>query len=334
MGVTLRDVAARAGVSPSAVSRTFTAGASVSAATRAKVERAAAELGYLPSFLASGLSTGRTKLIGLISNNFSNPYFLEVFDHFTRALQDAGLRPLLVNLSEASEPARSVAMLRQYSVDGVIVASSTLPPGFAAAFREAGLPVIHTFGWSQAAPRTHLVGIDNVEGGRIAARTLIARGYRNIAFLGGPETASTTQDRLAGFRAVAAGSPGVTCSHSFARAYSFAAGEAEMARLLRAGPPAEAYFCGDDVIAIGALAAAQAAGLPVPGAVGILGFNDMAMAGWGNIALTTIRQPTAAIVAASVSLVQAAIAAPAAAPQTRLLPCALVERRSLRPLPG
>ena len=109
MPVTLKDVAEKAGVSRSAVSRTFTAGASVSDRTRAKVEKAAAELGYSPNALASSLTTGRTKLIGLVSNNFHNPLFLEVFDLFTRGLQDRGLRPLLVNLSNETDPANSVA---------------------------------------------------------------------------------------------------------------------------------------------------------------------------------------------------------------------------------
>ncbi len=99
MPVTLKDVAERAGVSRSAVSRTFTDGASVSTTMRRKVEKAARELGYSPNALASSLTTGRTKLIGLVSNNFLNPIFLQVFDLFTRGLQDRGLRPLLVNPS-------------------------------------------------------------------------------------------------------------------------------------------------------------------------------------------------------------------------------------------
>ena len=127
MPVTLKEVAERAGVSRSAVSRTFTDGASVSEKMRNKVEKAARELGYSPNALASSLTTGRTKLIGLVSNNFHNPIFLEVFDLFTRGLQDRGLRPLLVNLTEERDPENSVRMLRQYSVDGVVVASSTLP---------------------------------------------------------------------------------------------------------------------------------------------------------------------------------------------------------------
>ena len=126
MTPTLKDVAVLAGVSRSAVSRTFTQGASVSVKMRRKVEQAAEQLGYSPNALASSLTTGRTKLIGLVSNNFHNPVFLEVFDLFTKTLQERDLRPLIVNLSDETEPAASVKMLKQYSVDAVVVASSTL----------------------------------------------------------------------------------------------------------------------------------------------------------------------------------------------------------------
>ena len=126
MAITLKDVALRAGVSRSAVSRTFTEGASVSDKTRKKVQKAATDLGYRPNALASSLTTGRTKLIGLVSDNFHNPIFLEVFDLFTQGLQERGLRPLLVNLSHHRDRAHAVQLLRQYSVDGVIVALSLI----------------------------------------------------------------------------------------------------------------------------------------------------------------------------------------------------------------
>jgi DNA-binding LacI/PurR family transcriptional regulator len=326
--ITLRQVAERAGVSRAAVSRTFTPGASVSPKTRAKVEAAAAELGYSPNFLARGLITRKTSLIGLVSNNFHNPVFLQIFDLFTRGLQDRGLRPLLVNLSSETDPARSVKMLRQYSVDGVIVASSHLPDGFALAFHQAGVPVVHAFGRANRAPDVNVVGIDNVEAGRMAAQALAARGYSRIGFMGGPEAASTTRDRLEGFLA-AAGSAEV--SVSYAGAYSFAAGRAEMLRLL-AGPHAQAYFCGDDVLSIGALAAAREAGISVPGDLGLIGLNDMEMAGWSNIALTTIHQPFDAIVRSAVDLICETLADPARLPEARILPCRLVERETLRPL--
>ncbi len=332
MAITLKEVAERAGVSRSAVSRTFTDGASVSDKMRRKVEKAARDLGYSPNALASSLTTGRTKLIGLVSNNFHNPIFLEVFDLFTRGLQDRGLRPLLVNLSHETDPEQSVRMLRQYSVDGVVVASSTLPPLFAKAFRDAGVPVVHSFGRYSAAPQVHVVGIDNVECGRMAARTLIARGYRRVAFLGGPEKATSTQDRLAGFLSELSAQPRIRTSYSFADAYTFDAGRREMLRLLQ-GPPAEAYFCGDDVLSIGVLSAVQDSALSVPGDIGIIGLNDMEMAGWQNINLTTIHQPIRQIVSSSIELMVAMLTEPDRYPEARIFPCSVVERGTLRPLP-
>lgn len=332
MAITLKEVAERAGVSRSAVSRTFTHGASVSEKMRRKVEKAADELGYSPNALASSLTTGRTKLIGLVSNNFHNPIFLQVFDLFTRGLQDRGLRPLLVNLTDEIDPAASVRMLRQYSVDGVVVASSTLPPGFAKAFRDAGVPVVHSFGRFSSSPQVHVIGIDNVECGRMAARTLLERGYTNVAFLGGPESATSTQDRFKGFMQELQGKPGVTVTHSFADAYSFDAGRAEMLRLLQS-QPAEAYFCGDDVLSIGVLSAIKDSGLSVPDDIGIIGLNDMEMARWQNIDLTTIHQPIRQIIQSSIESMQAMLTDPDRQPESRIFACSIVERRTLRPLP-
>lgn len=329
MAVTLKEVAERAGVSRSAVSRTFTEGASVSPKTRSKVEKAATELGYAPNALASSLTTGRTKLIGLIVNNFQNPLILEVFDLFTRGLQDRGLRPLLVNLTDATDPAASLRMLRQYSVDGVIVASSTLPSSFAQAFKTAGLPVVHAFGRYAASPDVHVVGIDNIACGRMAAEALIARGYHRVGFLGGPEAATSTQDRAAGFLGAIAAHPAMTVSASYASAYTFDAGRTEMQRLL-AIAPAEAYFCGDDLLAVGALSAIEEAGLSVPDDIGLIGLNDMEMSRWQNIGLTTIRQPVARIIDAAIELVVKTIETPDRDPEIRLFPCRLIERRTLR----
>ena len=332
MAVTLKDVAELAGVSRSAVSRTYTEGASVSGKTREKVMRAASELGYSPNALASSLTTGRTKMIGLVSNNFHNPIFLEVFDLFTRGLQERGLRPLLVNLTDETEPTASVQMLRQYSVDGVIVASSTLPPGFARAFRDAGMPVVHSFGRHSADPAVDILGIDNIAAGRMAARTLIERGYTDVAFLGGPSTATSTLDREKGFVTEVAANKGVSCTTSFADAYSFEAGRAEMLRQLD-GKPAQAYFCGDDVLSIGALSALQSAGLTVPDDVGIIGLNDMEMASWANINLTTISNPLSEIISASIERVAALVTDQTLVPQAHLFDCSVVERGTLRPAP-
>lgn len=331
MAITLKEVAERAGVSRSAVSRAFTDGASVSDRMRRKVEKAAEELGYSPNALASSLTTGRTKLIGLVSNNFHNPIFLEIFDQLTRGLQERDLRPLLVNLTDETDPESSVRMLRQYSVDGAIVASSTLQPGFSKAFRDANIPVVHSFGRFSSSPQVHVVGIDNIECGRMAARSLVERGYTNVAYLGGPAQATSSQDRYTGFMSELSAHPDIKSSYSFADAYSFDAGRREMIKLLKSNP-AQAYFCADDVLSIGALSALSDAGICVPDDIGIMGLNDMEMARWENINLTTIHQPITQIINSSIELMVAMLNEPERYPEARIFPCSIVERGTLRPL--
>ena len=176
-----------------------------------------------------------------------------------------------------------------------------------------------------------MVGIDNVECGRMAARTLIARGYKHVGFLGGPREATSTIDRRKGFDEVLSVTNGIKTTESFATAYSFDAGRAEMLDLLKT-TPAEAYFCGDDVLSIGALSAIADKGLTVPGDIGIIGLNDMDMARWENINLTTIRQPIRQIIDSSVELVVAMLNKPERPPEGRFFACEIVERGTLRPV--
>jgi len=331
MNPTLKDVAELAGVSTSAVSRAFTKGASVSAKTRAKVEEAAQSLGYAPSLIARSLATSRTKLIGLVANNFQNPVFLDVFDLYTRALQARGYRPLLVNLTDITDPSESARLLRQYSVDGVIVATSTLPPAFPITFQDAGLRIVHAFGRASRRPPVHVVGIDNVAAGRLAAKTLLGRGYRRLAFLGGPQAATSTQDRAAGFLKEIAEAGRAAPRLSYARAYSYDAGREAIGVLLDAGKP-DAIFCGDDLIGMGAMDGARAAGLRVPEDLGFLGFNDMAMSRWAPYNLTTIRQPIDDIIRRSVDLMLELVEGAQSKPSTTIFPCTVIERATLRPV--
>lgn len=331
MAVTLKEVAELAGVSRSAVSRTFTDGASVSARTREKVEKAAKTLGYRPSLIARSLATNRTKLIGLVANNFQNPAFLDVFDLFTSELQKWELRPLLVNLSGETSPRKIVELLRQYSVDGVIVATSTLPTSFATAFQTAGIPVIHTFGKFQANANVHVVGIDNEYCGAMAAQTFAERGYKTVALLGGPESATSTQDRSTGFVQTAKKLGLDVAKISYAENYTYQAGRDAMREVLD-DRRVEAVFCGDDLICMGAMDAARAAGQSIPEDIGFLGFNDIGMASWDSYSLTTIRQPIRDIIMSSVELVVGMVENPGRSPEIRLFPCSVIDRGSLRPV--
>lgn len=330
--ITLAEVAERAGVSRSAVSRTFTQGASVSTATRAKVLSAASELGYRPNLLARSLSTGISGLIGVVANNFHNPIYLEVFDLMTRALQALGYKTLLINLTDETDPDRSVELLNQYQVDAVVVASSTLPLGFAEAFAVAGIPTVHAFGRDNPRAPLDVVGIDNIEAGRIAARRLIQCGYQHIGFLGGPERATSTRDRLEGFLDVLDSHPRIKTQVEFAGDYTFEAGFSSMAGLLLK-QPAQGYFCADDVISIGAMTAVRKSARGVPKDIGVIGFNNMEIASWENIRLTTVAQPLKDIIDVASARVDSALKAqPGYQPSVTLLPCTVVERDTLPPI--
>lgn len=290
---------------------------------------AARELGYRPNLMAQSLMTGRTNLIGLVSNNFDNPAFMEIFDLFTRRLQGRGFRPLLANLSVATETASALDMLLQYKVDGVIVASSTLPEGFIEGCRASGLPLVHAFGRVRRTGTVAVASVDNIAGGRLAAQSLVQRGYRRLAFLGGPASATSTIDRLDGFVRELRKSGLKPVRSVFGPSYSHEAGEVLMRDLLREGD-CDAVFCGDDILAMGALDACVRARISVPRQVGILGFNDIAMAAWPSYRLTTLRQPIGDIITTAVDMITAMVEYGHEKVISRKFRCSLVERSTLR----
>ncbi|HVY21057.1 MAG TPA: LacI family DNA-binding transcriptional regulator [Bauldia sp.] len=328
--ITSKEVADLAGVSFSAVSRTFTKGASVSAKTREKVLKAARKLGYQPNVHARSLMTRRTELIGLICSNFDNPVFMEVFDLFTRRLQMQGLRPLIANLS-SGQADDTLDTLLQYSVDGVIVATSNLPADFAQRCRRANLPVVYAFGRPKAPGAANIISSDFLQAGRLAGDLLQERGYRKIAFIGGPTTTVSTGDRLAGLTASLEANGLEPHTTVYGNAYTHEAGLSLMRQLIRTGGM-DAVFCGDDVVALGALDACREAGIRVPGDIGIIGFNDIAMAGWSAYQLTTIREPIADIIGTAIDRVIELINQPQKKPKTVLFDCSAVIRNTLRPL--
>ncbi|MEP7172206.1 MAG: substrate-binding domain-containing protein [Aestuariivirga sp.] len=279
--------------------------------------------------MARSLMTGRTELIGLVSNNFDNPAFMEIFDLFTRQLQDHGLRPLLANLSENTAPKKAIAMLRQYSVDCVIVASSTVSPAFVEGCLAARIPLVHAFGKASSKHPKHVVGADNIQGGKLAADVLFDHGYRKLAFLGGPRTASSTVDRLRGFRARLKEKGLAPFSEVFSNSYSHESGREAMAQLLQ-DTDIEAVFCGDDILGIGALDACKEKGRSVPGDIGILGFNDIAMASWAAYDLSTIRQPIGEIIIAAVKKSIQLVAKQNLPAEVKYFACEAVLRRTLR----
>ncbi len=331
--VTLSDVARLAEVSPSAVSRTFTDGASVSKATRARVIRAADQLGYRPNALARSLMTGRSAMIGLVSNALVNPFIMSVVDTFTLRLQRRRLRPLVFNLAGDFSIDDTVTLIRQYQVDGVIVASSTLDPAFAEAAAAAGVPVVLAFGAARPGSSISAAHVDNVGGGRLVAQAFARAGYRRVGFIGGGEGVSTTRDRLAGLRAglqeAGLDAPRVLHAGRYAQEAGFGGARALLAR----SPEIDALFCADDLLAIGAFDALRALGRPAP-ETGLVGFNDIPMASWPSFDLATVRAPVEEVVASALDLLAERIDGPGRAPQTRIVGCEFIARSTLRDTPA
>ena len=327
--ITARDVALEAGVSISAVSRAFTEGASIAPKTRKKVEKAAESLNYTPNILARSLMTQRSRLIGIVSTNFRNPAFMEIFDRFTTALQNRRLRPLIFNLSASRDYDEALELLLQYRADGVIVASSTLPQPFFDALSKSEIPAVTAFGRSLVPGSIGSVAADNTAGGALAARMLCDRGYRNIGFVGGPRNATTTIDRRRGFLEVIENN-GISYAETFAERYAHSAGMSAAESLLGEHPDLDALFCGDDIVAMGAADFIRSKGMRIPDDIGLIGFNDISMARWPAYNLTTVKQPFEDIVENAVAMIGEQIDRDEGAVQTRLFACQPVVRGTLR----
>ena len=178
--------------------------------------------------------------------------------------------------------------------------------------------------------RTNVVAADNVQGGRVAANLFRERGYRRVAFLGGPLSATSTEDRLKGFRQRLRRDRLCPVVEVYAESFSYAAGRTLMEALIKRGD-IDGVFCGDDILAIGAIDACRERGKSVPEDIGIVGFDDMPMASWTAYNLTTVRQPVADIIRTAIDLIISVVEEPARAASSRLFPCEAVVRGTLRP---
>jgi len=334
---TVNDIARAAGVSLATVDRVLNDRPGVRPAKMKAVQEAIDRLGYVRDIAAANLARGRTYRMAFVLPGTEGQFVQTLAQAVAQVERQSDARTaILLRRYPPDDPhaiAAILAALPDQDVAGVALMAPETPVVRDAvrALRARGVPVVAMASDLPNSGRDRFVGIDNVAAGRMAAETLIARGYRRLGFLGGPREASTTQDRLEGFTA-AARARGIEVTAGFAEAYSHAAGRVAMGRLHPASA-VEAWFCGDDVLSLGALAALQEAGLRVPEDVGLIGLNDMEMAGWANFGLTTIHQPFEAIVGTAVDLVAAQMSDPEHLPEVRLFPCHIVERRTLRPPP-
>jgi LacI family transcriptional regulator len=200
--ITIQDVAARAGVSISSVSRALGGHPHVSQTLRDRVGSAARELGYQPDFKAFSLRTGSTQSIGFLIGNLSNPVVADISDSAANVLAAQNYAMALV--CSQNNPDLDVSYLRflaQRQVDGLIVSSATRDGERAnEVIRELGIPTVMLDRRAPEGEHISSVQSDHAAGMRAAVAHLIQQGHRRIAFIGGPETFDPVRDRLAGFR--------------------------------------------------------------------------------------------------------------------------------------
>ena len=295
------DVARRAGVSQSAVSRVFTPGGSASEATRAKVTRAAEELGYRPNPLARAMITGKSRIVGLVVAYLDNQLYPVALELLSRSLQKRGYHVLVFMAESATEGVEDVVRdLLDYRVDGIVTASVAMSHDLTARCDAAGIPVV-MFNRGQDDARLSSVTCDNVAGGQTVARFLAAGGHSRIAHISGWQGAMTGRDRARGFldglreRGL---EPVAVLDGGFDRGQA-----AEHARRLFHGPDRpDAVFVGGDHMAFAVMDVLRfELGLAVPGDVSVVGYDDVPMAAWPAYDLTTFRQPVTDMVEATVT---------------------------------
>jgi LacI family transcriptional regulator len=290
-GPTSHDVARRAGVAQSTVSRALSGDPNVSEETRLRVAAAAEELDYAPDLVARSLITRKSKRVGVVVSNITNPFYPHLVDVLKRDFAALGYSLLLFNEQDVDEQQNLLELYQGRAVDGFVFASAVI--GFAAADRlhELAAPVVFLNRHIEDA-RFDCVVSDNRAGGRVAARHLVEMGHTRVAQIAGPPQTSTARERDDGFRSALAelGRP-LAEELRLHGAYEHATGLRGCRELLAAADPPTAVFCGNDVIALGAWDAAISEGLSVPEDLSIVGFDDIEMASWDAIGMTTVRQP-------------------------------------------
>jgi len=330
--ITAHDVAAMAGVSQSAVSRSFTPGASVAPTTRARVMDAAAALGYRPNLIARSLITRRSGMIGVAMGNLHNQIYPVMLDRLARDLAAQGYSILLFPAPLDGEADPEMAQIMRYQPDAVVLAATSVSSALAVECRAAGLPVIllNRTSLGPGIAQVSSVTGANMAGGHEIGVLVAEAGFHRPAFLAGLDHASTSLEREVGFRAGLA-ERGLSVHLRANGNFNERDTRAAMFRLLSHRDPPDMVFAASDQMAMVAMDVARTEfGLRVPQDLSLIGFDDAPAAAWPTYNLTTYAQPVADMVAATIGLLMDEIADPTSPPRQIVLRGHLILRGSSR----
>ena len=287
--VTIRDVAALAGVSPATVSRVFNDDQRVAGELRERVVDAAGRLGYRPNGQARSLRTQATKVLGLIISDIQNPFFTALVRGVEDAASQRDYSVVLANADEdLAKERRYLEVTAAERMAGVILSPASTSHTRVDLLLDRSIPVVVIDRRIRSADVDSVI-VNNQRAAREAAEHLIAAGARRIGVIAGPTDISTATDRLAGYRAAVklAGLPDLVARGDFRIDGGYTAAQ----RLLAQDPRPDALFVTNNLMMVGALRALAEAGLDTPRDILLAGFDEMS---WAGLAppLTLIEQPT------------------------------------------
>lgn len=326
---TIRDVAVRAGVSTTTVSHVVNGTRRVDPVTAARVNAAIEQLGYRPNAVARSMRRGRTHTVGIVVPDIANPFFGDLARSLEDHLFERGYSAIICNSDgEAAKEARYLDVLLSKKVDGLLlIAASQEHEGLGSLSRQGPATIVVDRELDE--PSLSQVMVDNRRGGSLAGQHLLDLGHRDFGVIAGPGGLGTSARRLEGFRA-ALDEAGIQLpgERVFVGDFRAASGRAAIDKWRQDGRLPTAVFAENDLMAIGALSAAHAAGLVVPGDLSVVGFDGIAFGADVTPPLTTVSQSTDAVSTAAVELLFEHLRDQAAPPRLVELPVVLAVRGS------
>ena len=327
---TIRDVAKRAGVATMTVSRVINNSGYVSEATRAKVEAAVEELGYVPNMLGPSLRFNQTNTLALLVTDITNPFWTAIARGAEDAAHSKGYSVILCNSDESPEKQEQyLAMLLKRQIDGILLAPACSAAEPVELIKKQGVAVV-VLDRSVPVSDVDIIRGDSTGGAILLTKHLLDLGHRRIAMLSGPQEVSTSRDRVAGYRrALREAGLEPNEDNIYWGHYTIASGYRMTEKTLASTLPPTAIFAANNFIAIGAWRALREAGLQVPREMSLVSFDEIPEAISIDPFLTVVAQPTYEMgyKAAELLLTRLASAGPTEY-QSILLPTEIIVRRS------
>lgn len=287
--VTVKHVAAAAGVSTATVSRVLSGFVNVRPSTADSVRAAMASLGYEPNHMAQSLRTQRTSSIGIVLPGFTNQFFFELIAQAVDIAKSAGYT-ILVGGDENPEPA-ALRFASRRLVDGLVYVAATGRLAAPTAIGSLSIPIV-AFDRVPEQLELPVVQVDNRLGARVVTEHLISTGAKRIAHIGGPSHLTVSQMRRTTYLQTVAAAGLPTGPELMVEGdFSEGSGAAAMSQLLALPERPDAVFAANDLMAIGAMGYVHEHGLRVPDDVKIAGFDGLTAARFASPGLTTYAQP-------------------------------------------